>query len=131
VTFWFILWILLERSLPKNQKKFLLKNFRSVVKYVSLVSCVRIKHIGISGNIAQSSLIWCNSLFVHGTWQSLLDIALRSTAATSDPSHEDLTCCVVIISLDLFNLILLFLLSNFFTSMFNRKEVPSLRNLPL
>jgi gamma-tubulin complex component 2 len=28
-------------------------------------------------------------------WQSLVDIALRSTAAASDPSHEDLTCCVV------------------------------------
>jgi hypothetical protein len=27
--------------------------------------------------------------------QSLVDIALRSTAAASDPSHEDLTCCVV------------------------------------
>ncbi|KAG8065139.1 hypothetical protein GUJ93_ZPchr0004g38523 [Zizania palustris] len=26
--------------------------------------------------------------------QSLVDIALRSTAAVSDPSHEDLTCCV-------------------------------------
>uniref|UniRef100_A0A0E0PB65 Gamma-tubulin complex component n=1 Tax=Oryza rufipogon TaxID=4529 RepID=A0A0E0PB65_ORYRU len=26
--------------------------------------------------------------------QSLVDIALRSTAAASDPSHEDLTCCV-------------------------------------
>ncbi|XP_062226090.1 gamma-tubulin complex component 2-like [Phragmites australis] len=26
--------------------------------------------------------------------QSLLDIALRSTAAASDPSHEELTCCV-------------------------------------
>jgi gamma-tubulin complex component 2 len=30
--------------------------------------------------------------------QSLVDIALRSTAAASDPSHEDLTCCVVNIS---------------------------------
>ncbi|PNT61397.1 hypothetical protein BRADI_5g14800v3 [Brachypodium distachyon] len=26
--------------------------------------------------------------------QSLVDIALRSTAAASDPSHEELTCCV-------------------------------------
>ncbi|EMS52405.1 Gamma-tubulin complex component 2 [Triticum urartu] len=26
--------------------------------------------------------------------QSLVDIALRSTAAASDPSHEDLTCCI-------------------------------------
>lgn len=27
--------------------------------------------------------------------QSLLDLALRSTAAAADPCHEDLTCCVV------------------------------------
>lgn len=27
--------------------------------------------------------------------QSLLDLALRTTAAASDPCHEDLTCCVV------------------------------------
>lgn len=27
--------------------------------------------------------------------QSLLDIALRSTAAASDPTHEELICCVV------------------------------------
>lgn len=27
--------------------------------------------------------------------QSLLDLALRTTAAAADPCHEDLTCCVV------------------------------------
>ena len=41
---------------------------------------------------ANSPLFLCYSLCI---WQSLVDIALRSTAAASDPSHEDLTCCVV------------------------------------
>ena len=41
---------------------------------------------------ANSPLFLCCYLCIR---QSLVDIALRSTAAASDPSHEDLTCCVV------------------------------------
>lgn len=36
VTFWFTLWILLEMSLPRNQKKYLLKNFRFVLFFICL-----------------------------------------------------------------------------------------------
>lgn len=35
------------------------------------------------------------TFFFFGDMQSLLDIALRSTAAAADPCHEDLTCSVV------------------------------------
>ena len=41
------------------------------------------------------SFCFNKAFFVHFTRQSLLDIALRSTAAASDPSHEELICCVV------------------------------------
>jgi hypothetical protein len=34
-------------------------------------------------------------VFIDFSFQSLLDIALRSTAAASDPTHEELICCVV------------------------------------
>jgi len=39
VTFWSILWILLERSLRRNQKKYLLKNFRFVLYMLSVCLC--------------------------------------------------------------------------------------------
>lgn len=43
VTFWFILWILLERSLQRNQKKYLLKNFRLSCTLCFLCVCAMTK----------------------------------------------------------------------------------------
>ncbi|KAH0462098.1 hypothetical protein IEQ34_009673 [Dendrobium chrysotoxum] len=46
----------------------------------------------ISVEKLQVWLVFCNI-------QSLLDLALRSTAAAADPCHEELTCCVERVSL--------------------------------
>lgn len=69
------------------------------------------------------------SLFTHYVRQSLVDIALRSTAAASDPSHEDLTCCVVSLSyLSLLNLYCTCWSPYFTIILWNRKEVPYLKS---
>lgn len=79
VTSWFILWILLAMNLLRGLKRFPLKSYRLIYSSANLLT-----------------IIWVQKLiFMFIMYQSLLDLALRTTAAAADPCHEELTCCVV------------------------------------
>lgn len=137
MTFWSILWILLERSLQRNQKKYPLKNFRFVSYAFSVCLCHDKSRFFLSTLIMKKLLLlWfcfcflCPFYTAVSAWHCFTEYC---SCFRSKPWGINLLCGKYYLDLVILYDVLRSTasLSSLFTSAFNRKGVPSLRNWPL